>query len=274
MRSASSIGIGLALLVAGSSGADVVLRPANAATTSTTLVGGDRRLDALGFVGSSTVFGDAHFSLFGDGSLANNLGTFGWLDPIPRDKTVSGNTTWSNPDRAVGATPYSLEGSGAGTLAEVFGTTLGFRNMSYLIDAEDNRAWFMDLLFHTGYGLLADGDGTTVELAVLERGGNSDFRVYGIRADESLTEALFVPRSATGATGWTLQSLEINGAQPVHGVGISVPVDWNAIVGLRIEALGSYNGPDIVGVAAMAVIPAAPALAPFALIAWPRRRRR
>jgi hypothetical protein len=125
-----------------------------------------------------------------------------------------------------------------------------------------------------GYGLLADGDGTTVELAVLERGGNSDFRIYGIRADESLTEALFVPRSATGATGWTLQSLEIGSPQSVHGVGISVPVDWNAIVGLRIEALGSYNGPDIVGVAAMAVIPAAPTLAPFALIAWPRRRRR
>jgi hypothetical protein len=273
MRSASNIGIGLALSLAGAADADVVLRAANSATTSSTLVGGDRRLDALGFVGSPTQFGDAHFSVFGDGLLANNLGTFLWNDPIPRDMTASGNSVWSNPDRAVGSTPYSLEGSGAGTLAEVFGTSLGFRNMSYLIDAEDNRAWFMDLLFHTGYSLLADGDGTTVELAVLERGGNSDFRIYGIRADASLTEAIFVPRSATGAVGWSLRSLEISNPQPVHGVGISVPVDWNAIVGLRIEALSSYNGPDIVGVAAMAVIPAAPAIAPLLFIAGPRRRR-
>ena len=228
----------------------------------------------MGFIGSATLFGDSNFSTFTDGSLTNNLGTFAWGASITRDMNTGGNAIDGNPDRADNATAFAGEPFGVGTLGEVFGTSLGYRNMSYLIDGEDNRGWSMNLFFGGNRTISADSDDSTVEVSVLERGGNSDFNVYGILADQSTTSALFVSRGLTGQTGWSLNSLEIGGAQNVYGVGISLDSSWTNLIGLRIEALSNFNGPDIVAVGTAAAVPGPASLCLLALLGLKASRRR
>jgi len=239
------------------------------------MFGGDRRLDTLGFTGTSSVFTDADFTRFTDGSLTNNAGTFGWNVTVTRDINTSGNSIWANPDRADSATPFAGEAGALGTIGEVFGSSMGYKNMSYLIDAEDNRGWTIDLLFGGNSYISADNDASTVEVAFLERGGNSDFQVYGLLADQTTTAALFVSRSMMGATGWSLNSLEIGDAQNVYAVGISLDASWQNLIGLRLEATANGNGPDILGVGTVAAIPAPGAACALALgfFTFGRRRR-
>lgn len=152
---------------------------ASAGSTSSTMHGGNRELNRLGFVGTSSGMTGADFLRWSDGSLTNNAGTFGWNDLVPRD--VNGaNVYTGNPDRADGSTPLPAEASKKGTMRDVFGSFSGpsaFKNMSYIIDGEDNGAYSFDLLYGNGHTISADNDASTVELAVLERGGNSDFNV-------------------------------------------------------------------------------------------------
>jgi len=239
------------------------------------MIGGDRRLDTLGFTGTSSVFTDADFTRFTNGSLTNNAGTFGWNATVTRDINTSGNSIWANPDRADNATPFAGEPGAVGTIGEVFGSSMGFKNMSYLIDAEDNRGWTIDLLFGGHSIISADSDASTAEVAFIERGGNSDFKVYGLLADQTTTAALFVSRKMMGATGWSLNSLEIGSAQKVYAVGISLDASWQNLVGLRLEAVASNNGPDILGVGTIATIPAPGAVCALALafLTFGRRRR-
>lgn len=151
------------------------------------------------------------------------------------------------------------EASKKGTMGDVFGSFGGpnpYKNMSYIIDGEDNGAYRFDLLFALPGSLLsADANSSTVELSILERGGNSDFNVYGINADGSLTGALFVGRGKGASVGWSLDTLEIGGAQTVFGFGIS-HASWKNLKGVRLELLGTFNGPDIVAVGSVATSPA------------------
>ena len=97
-------------------------------------------------------------------------------------------------------------------------------------------------------GASADANSNSIELSLLERGGNSDLRIRGIRADGSLTDAITMLRGQTGQAGWTLDSLEIDGPQQVHGVGISLDSSWTNIKGFRFEATDGMNGPDLIAV--------------------------
>jgi len=242
--------------------------------TSTTMHGGDRELTSLGFSSSSTVFTGANFLHWHSGSLTNNLGAYGWNDAAARDMGSS-NTISGNPDRADNATAFGGEGGGTGTVAEVFGAFNGYKNMSYLIDGEDDGAWTLDLLLAPGLHLNADGNSNTVELAILERGGNSDLRIRGIRGDGSVTDAIMMLRGDAGAAGWTLDSLEIDNAQQVHGVGISLDQSWQNIVGFRFEAANGMNGPDLVAVGVTGnLVPSPGALALLAASALVGLRRR
>lgn len=255
---------------------------AKSASTTSTLHGGDRELLTLGFTGTSSAMTGADFLRWNSGSLTNNAGTYGWNDLVPRD--VNGaNVYTGNPDRGDSSTPMPGEASKKGTMRDVFGSFGGptlYKNMSYIIDGEDNGAYRFDLLFAPGSLLSADANSSTVELSILERGGNSDFNVYGINADGSLTGALFVGRAKGASVGWSLDTLEIGGAQSVFGFGISLDASWKNLKGVRIEALGTFNGPDIVAVGSVATSPApiVPAPAPLALLGMAafgssRRRR-
>jgi hypothetical protein len=108
--------------------------------------------------------------------------------------------------------------------------------------------WTLDLLFTPGRTISADANGDSIELTLLERGGNSDLRIRGIRADGSLTDSITMLRGQTGQAGWTLDSLEIGGPQQVHGVGISLDRTWTNLKGFRFEAADGMNGPDLIAV--------------------------
>ncbi len=248
---------------------------------STTLSAGDRSLSSLFFTGSSTVLTGADFLRFDDGWLyreAPNVALLGWSDPQPRDVNTSGNVYSFNPDRADTASVFAGEAGGTATLAEVFGPGPGGeKNLSWILDGEEVASrYYVDLLLGAGLQINDDQDATTVEVALLERGGNSDMNVYGILGYDSdgtalLTPALFVSRSEMGPELWKLDTLEIGAEQKVTGVGISVSSSWQNVIGIRVESAGtSFSGPDLV---AVGVVPEPRALALLALGLLGLRRR-
>ena len=261
--------------IVGSAAAGTSFHAVSASATSTVTHGGDRELTALGFATSSDLWSGANFLHWGNGTITNNIGTYGWSDAMSRDMGAT-NSISGNPDRADSASAFGGEGGGTGTIGEVFGSFGGYKNMSWIVDGEDNGAWTLDLLLGGGKTLSADGNDGSVELSVLERGGNSDLRIRGIRGDGSVTDAIMMMRGATGYAGWTLDTLEIDGAQQVHGVGISLDASWQNLIGFRFEGANGMNGPDLVAVGVGGnLVPAPGALALLgagALIGMRRRR--
>jgi len=262
------------ILASGAASASTIQYGVNAAATSTVMHAGNREMISMGFTSNPTVFNGGNFLNFTNGSLVNNVGTFGWTTPIPRDMNGSNNYS-GNPDRADSASPFTGEGSNTGTLAEVFGPFgTGYKNLSYIIDGEDNGSWTLDLLFAAGQTLSADSNNSTIELAVLERGRNSDFNIYGITTSRTLTAPIFVPRANVTDAGWNLDTLEIDGAQPVGGVGLSLDSSWTNLIGFRIESQSSFNGPDIVAVATARPIPTPGSIALLSIGGLFAKRRR
>jgi hypothetical protein len=246
---------GTAIGAAAMANAGIVTVATDSSKTAFTMHGGDREVRSLGFAGSSNLMNGSSFTQWTDGRLVNNIGTYGWTDPISRDMNTAGNAISANPDRADNASLMPGEGSSTGTLRDVFGPFNGYKNMSWIIDGEDAGSYTMDLFYGAGKFINSDADDTTMEISVLERGGNSDFKVFGIYADGSLTSGIFVNRNQTARVGWTLDTLEIGSAQQVHGVGISFDDSWDGLVGVRIQTTSRYNGPDIVAVGSVAAVP-------------------
>lgn len=219
---------------------------------------GSRHLNSMTFGGASTVMTGADLLRFDDGFLFSDSTaqtpaiSGGWTDPLPRDISGTGNVYLFNPDRADFSPAFADEVTSEGTLAEVFGANAeGFKDLSWILDGEEaEQTYYVDLYFN-GFQLSGDGNDDTVEIAVLERGGNSDFNVYGIFEDErqTVTAPLFISRADMGPALWTLNTLEIGNDQGVTGVGISIDRDWSNLIGVRIESAGAnFSGPDIVAV--------------------------
>lgn len=261
-------------LTAAASAAVTTFHAVSSSGTSTVLHGGDRELTSLAFMTSGDVWNGSNFLRWHDGNITNNVSSYGWTSAIPRDMGSS-NTYSGNPDRADNASPFAGEGSSTGTLAEVFGSFGGYKNMSWIVDGEDSLGWSLDLYLEDGKILNADGSANSIELAILERGGNSDLRIRGIYEDGSVTDSIMMLRANTGYAGWSLDTLEIDGNQQVFGVGISLDSSWQGLVGFRFEAANGMNGPDIVGIGVGTVVPAPGAVALLAtgLLVGLRRRR-
>jgi len=248
---------------------------ADASRTISTLVGGDRELNRMGFLGgATTIFTGQNFLGWDNGSLTTVQSVSGWTTPIARDIEFA-NDFDANPDRADNSSLFAGEAGGTGTLREVFGPFgSGYKNMSWVIDGEDNKGYTLDLFLAKGLSIQPDADPRTVEVSVLERNGNSDFRVIGLFANGSTTPAISINRAQTDVTGWTLDSLEINGAQQVSAVGISLDERFSGIIGIRIQSNAETdNGPDIIAVGTSA-IPAPGAVALMGLAAGTLIRRR
>lgn len=267
------------LLVSGlasAASAHVVTYGVDSSRTVTTLFGGDRRLDRMGFLGGATnTFTGGDFLRWDNGALTNNIGTHGWNTPILSD-FENNNQYDANPDRADNASPFADEANKKAKLSEVFGPfSTGYKNMSWIIDGEDDKGYTLDLLFPKGQFLVPDDDDKTVEVTILERNGNSDFRVQGIKADGSIGESQLITRDKTEAAGWDLDSLEIKGPQKVSGVGLSLGDEWTGIVGIRILVVGATdNGPDIIGIGTTNPVPAPGALVLSGLAGMIVSRRR
>ena len=227
----------------------------------------------------------------GNKSYGTDTGLYGWGDAISRD-TTSANKYTFNPDRADGGTEYGTYGNNTattGTLSQVFGgfdykartgnnyrtntsTTVStteastYKNMGYLLDGEDvpknetdktKQSYYVDLLFGHGKTLSADNSDKTVEVSILERGGNSSFDVYGIQNGVVKTGLKIHVDSQDSKTKkiWALDSLEIGSDQSVVGYGLSLDSSWSNLDGFRIEGVAGDNGPDIVAVGTADPIP-------------------
>lgn len=236
----------------------------DAQSATSIMHGQDRELTQLSFVGSPTVMTGKNFLAFNNGYIldgGSSGGLYGWNTPQPRDVGTSSHTYDFNPDRADGSTPYNDEGVAKGTLGEVFGPSAGgYKNMSRLIDGETRSSTSFVDLYLTGAGMLdGDDDDMTVEVALLERGGNSKMRVYGILTPDTpaggyapvLTASSILVDHTIGSFNslWQLNSLEIGGNQNVRGYGISLPEEWDGLVGVRVATEGDvFKGPDLIAV--------------------------
>jgi hypothetical protein len=273
-----TVGVLSVLAASGSAFAAVTPYAVSSSGTSTTLFGsGDRRLETLAFSGSGSVMTNADFVRFSGGRLEGNAGPFGWNAAIDRDMDTSGHAFEANPDRADLSTPLTGEANSEGAISEVFGSPLGYKNLSWIIDGEGFGPYTLDLYLNNVSAFTPDANDASVELAVLERGGNSDFSIQGIigfgNSGPILTPAYHVLRSQTGYAGWTLNTLEIGDNQNVNGIGLSLPQEWGQLLGVRISAVESDSGPDIVAVG-MVPSPGAVTLAGAAgLLAFGRRRK-
>lgn len=261
MKTSILSAIAIVGLAGGIASASPIFYGIDPSKTASTLHGGDRELTSLGFVSNTTIWNGSNFLNWRDGRLVNNLGTHAWNAAIARDMNSSGNAKTGNPDRADAATAFAGEGGGTGTLREVFGPFAGYKNMSYIIDGEDDGAYTLDLYFQGSLLLNSDASANTIELSILERGGNSDLQIQGIFANGTLTAPITMLRGETGATGWTLDTLEIGGAQSVKGVGISLDDSWDGLAGFRFTATASMSGPDIVAIGTAVPVPTPSGLA-------------
>lgn len=246
----------------------------------TTLDGnGDRTLDSVGFVGSPTIMTPGTISHFNDGNLQYGNHYYGWTAAAPRDMDTSGNKYPGNPDRADHSTPYGGEANKTGTLQEVF----GINNLSHIIDGEDQDAWQIELYMTPGEEVYNDGDASTVELAIFERGWNSKLGVRGIYDTGDgigFTNSIVITPQDETYAGWKLNTLEIGEDQKVAGVGISLDSFGKDIgtkfLGFQLFAECDFNGPDVVGVRAQnnyVPAPGAMALLGIAGLGLNRRRR-
>ena len=227
------------------------------ANVGTTLIGGDRSLDSMGFVSSATVFSGANVAQFQGGKLVNNVGTFGWNDPIARDMNTAGNNFSSNPDRTSNSSAFAGEAGQTGTLKEVFGSN----NLSWIMDGEDSGVWSLDLYFGADQFIVDDGNASTIELAILERGGNSDLGVRAIYESGNnlaYSSGIVLSRNQGASAGFSIQTLEIADPQAVKGWGVSLnelgQVGGN-IVGYNFYSQSNFNGPDILGVTSVQAVP-------------------
>lgn len=244
-----------------------ITRPISGFTSSGTpgqATTGDRTFIETGFVGTNFKFTTDNISQFKNGKLnftSNSVNyQYGWTDVIPSD-LGSGNDYPLNPDRGDTATPFAGEPIG-GTLEEVFGSG----NLAYLLDGESDVKWTLDLLFESGFGIVADGDDQTMDLLMLERGANSMVGVRAILADHTLSQDLIVNFRTAGSahgvagtgglTDFSLNTTEIGGAQVVAGVGIDLSAfglsTGTQVIGFqyfvnRDTSLLRFDGPDFLG---------------------------
>lgn len=230
----------------------------------TTLDGnGDRSLDSVSFIGSPTLMTPATWLNWNEGSLAyGNNASFGWANPVPRDMNVGEDKYPGNPDRADKSTPFAGEAQKQGTLKEVFGGN----NISHIIDGE-GKGYKLDLYFEPGKVVQDDGDSSTIEFCLFERGWNSSIGVAGIYMDGQTLKytnyIMFTPDDETYA-GWKLNTLEIEKEQKVAGAGLSVDMFGAAhdYIGFSLLSDKNCSGPDIVAVRAQNnVVPTPGALA-------------
>jgi hypothetical protein len=271
--------------VPATSHADLVNRVRNfSSTASGAATTSNRTFNGTGFENTSQVWDSSYAVSFGNGTLTwftQNSGSqsFGWTSQIPMD-AGGGNAYSLNPDRGDTATPFAGEISNPtapwGTLQEVFGS----KNLAYLLDGEDSSlSWNLDLYYQAGQGVYNDGNTSTMELLMLERGMNSKLGARAILLGGGYSDSIVLDFALSGTTGYSLNTLEIDNAQAVGGFGIDLNAfnltTGQAVVGYQFFAkanwdLGAettYNGPDFVGfVGAAPPVPLVPVPEPSTVV--------
>lgn len=129
---------------------------------------------------------------------------------------------------------------------------LGSNNLNNIIDTEDTGAFNINVFFGESIGRSAEGFDN---LFFYERGKNSKIRVQALDAAGNLIGTAFtITENLWGDAGYSIDTLEVNGAQQVGSYGVSFAqlgldqsVDF--ISGIKLTALNgtganAFNGPD------------------------------
>ncbi|MBD2501975.1 exosortase-dependent surface protein XDP2 [Anabaena azotica] len=143
---------------------------------------------------------------------------------------------------------------GTDTASDVKATQyLGNNNLNNIIDTEDNGAFDINVFFgDEGVGRSSEGFDN---LFFYERGKNSKIRVQALDVDGNLIGTAFtITEDLWGDAGYSIDTLEITGAQEVGSYGVSfdqlgLDDSVNRIYGLKLTALNgtgdnAFNGPD------------------------------
>ncbi|RYG45492.1 PEP-CTERM sorting domain-containing protein [bacterium] len=253
---------------------------------------GDRSFVGTNFVGSSYKMDSTNIGFFGDATFKVDGETYGWNDPI-RGDFGSASVYSLNPDRGINATHFAGESNQVktGTIADVFGQN----NLGYLLDGEDTRTWTLDLLYRQNGYITVTGEANKPELLMMERGANSRLGIRAILEGGVYSQGFIMNFNTSGdgqtaLTDYTLQSTEIDGAQTVGALGLSLDA-FDLAVGTKILGYQFYvdatdgtnwNGPDFIGFVAGQTIPtpqavpepASMAALGFGALALLRRRRK
>jgi PEP-CTERM motif len=246
--------------------------------SSATVANGDRQFVSTKFAGSSYTMDQSNIGFFKDGTLNVSSHSYGWNDQIPGD-FGGGNDFALNPDRGDNATHFAGESNHqkSGTLKEVFGQS----NLGYLLDGEANVTWSLDLKYGSGGYITYDGNTSSPELMMLERGKNSAINVQAILEGGALSNTFYLDfhsgHGQVGNSDYSIDTTEISGAQSVGGIGLGLNA-FNLSVGTKIlgyrfsvsgQPGNTFDGPDFIGFVAgkTAPTPGAPVPEPASMIA-------
>ncbi|MEM0979510.1 MAG: exosortase-dependent surface protein XDP2 [Cyanobacteria bacterium P01_H01_bin.58] len=195
------------------------------------------------------------------------------------DVTIVENDAFVGPDTGAASTDKGDDVTTPGataeedpTAAQILGN-LANNNLNSIVDTEEEGSFILDLDF----GQVVD------TLFLWERGGNSILGLQALDIDGNLLgSAVTVDSSAWDAAGFSIDTTEIEGVQPVVSLGIDAPGFFSTddeIAGVRVFSESVFNGPDwkIVASGDIASIPEPAAvlgLAAFAGAFYANRGRR
>ncbi|HEY9799915.1 MAG TPA: exosortase-dependent surface protein XDP2 [Leptolyngbyaceae cyanobacterium] len=129
---------------------------------------------------------------------------------------------------------------------------LGNNNLNNIIDTEDAGAFEMNVFFGESIGRSANGFDN---LFFYERGKNSKIRVQALDAEgKTIGTGFTITENLWGDAGYSIDTLEITGAQAVGSYGVSfaqlgLDDTVETISGIKLIALNgtganNFNGPD------------------------------
>lgn len=173
---------------------------------------------------------------------------------VHNDVWNGGNSGAASSDKGDNASGQSLELATNSSVA----TSLGNRNLSNIIDTEDQGAFKINLFFEQAVS----------NLFFWERGLNSDLSVQAIDNAGNLLGNLFrINRQTWQRAGYNLNTTEIGSAQAVGswGLNLSDLGVSGAITGVQVSADASHNGPDFKVAGSAEAVPEPTTIAGLAL---------
>ncbi len=189
------------------------------------------------------------------GKTVSNFALVNQVNILQNDVWTGGNTGAASADRGDRANGVRLENLATGN-SPIAAAALGNLNLNNIIDGEDTGNYSMNLFFTKSVN----------KLFFWERGSNSFPRLQAIDSKGNLIgqqvtlgEGLFGWNNA----GFSLDTMEISGAQAVGSRGISLTdlfganTNVSSIAGVRVTSIGKLsNGPDFKVVGASVPEPA------------------
>ncbi len=169
---------------------------------------------------------------------------------VSNDEYTGGNTGAASSDRGDQVADYYVEEIDGELIAkggiknedptvDDIAKSLGSQELNSIIDTEGGGSFEIDLSF----GKAIDN------LLVWERGKNSDLQIQAVNAQgEVFGEALKITRGMWFDAGYSINTMEIGGAQQVGSLGINIAEDLKVDSGLvetiRFTSESGFGGPD------------------------------